>query len=220
MIHIRPHQLLEISDNLSEEINFFMPPPHGGSLTTLESVMLLKLLRLVKPDYIFEFGNYMGHTTRLLLENIPESSIENDRIYTLDLPALININFQGNGKQLAEEAINCQRKYLTSPRKKLVKQILQDSMALDPNIYRGKFQFIFIDANHKLDYVRRDTENSLKMLSNSLSCIVWHDYGNPEFPQLTEYLNESSEIKLYHIEETMLVFHLLGKDVPPRKIPN
>ncbi|MFC6945358.1 hypothetical protein ACFQI9_11330 [Paraburkholderia dipogonis] len=118
MIHIRPTHLLSIPDDFEEEIKFFMPPAQGaGSLTTIESVMLLKLLRCVEPTFIFEFGTYKGYTTRLLLENLPESNVECERIYTLDLPEIDNIDFQGGDKNLALEALNFKRKYLNSSKK-------------------------------------------------------------------------------------------------------
>jgi len=219
MIHIRPTHLLSIPDDFEEEIKFFMPPAQGaGSLTTIESVMLLKLLRCVEPTFIFEFGTYKGYTTRLLLENLPESNVECERIYTLDLPEIDNIAFQGGDKNLALEALNFKRKYLNSSKKNLVKQIFQDSMTLDAAQYTKKFQYIFVDANHEVSYVKKDTENSLKMLADSPSCIIWHDYGNHEFPQLTQYLDDlASDLTLYHVEGTMLAFHLKGVEVPVRK---
>lgn len=219
LVHIRPYQLLSIADGLSDEINFFMPSVEAaGSLTVLESIMLLKLMRCVSPSYVFEFGTFKGYTTRLLLENLPDRDLGTERIYTLDLPDLEDIVFQGTDKELATESLTFHRKYLTSPRKGLVRQILQDSMTLDPQQYQQKFQFIFIDANHEVNYARRDTENSLAMLATAPSCIVWHDYGNPQFPELTQYLEQlATQIPLHHIEDTMLAFHLLGKDVAPRR---
>jgi hypothetical protein len=220
MNHIRPYQLLHITDNFDDEIRFFMPPLDGsGGLRTLESVLLIKLLRIVVPEFIFEFGTYRGETTRLLLENLPESKcdVKGERIYTLDLPDINNVVFQGSDKIIAEKALGFNRKYLASAKYNLVKQIFQDSMKFEPEDYLlNMFQYIFIDANHEISYVRKDTENAMKMLANAPSCIIWHDYGNPEFPELTQYLDElSNSIDLYHVENTMLVFYLLGKEVPP-----
>lgn len=219
MIHIRPTQLLSIPDDYDEEIKFFMPPAQGaGSLTTLESVMLLKLLRVVEPARLFEFGTYKGYTTRLLLENLPPRDVSGERIYTLDLPELDNVAFQGDDRTLATEALGFERKYLKSANRHLVRQIFHDSMTLDATPYAKQFQYIFIDANHEVNYVRKDTENALEMLADAPACIVWHDYGNRQFPELTQYLDDlASDLPLYHIENTMLVFHLPGVTVPERK---
>lgn len=218
IIHIRPYQLLKIEDRFSDEIKFFMPQAQGqGSTSTLESVMLIKLMRVVDASYVFEFGTYKGLTTRLLLENLPDKKIITERIFTLDLPDIDNVNFQGSDKEIAKEALNFPRKYLSSKNKNQVKQIFQDCLTFDATEYLKKFQFIFVDGNHEVTYVKSDTENSFRMLANAPSCIAWHDYGNPEFPELTAYIEDLAESKIiYHIENTMLAFHLIGKEVAPR----
>jgi len=217
--HIRPYQVLRIADRFSEEVRFFMPQPQGrGSTSTLESILLIKLMRIVDADYVFEFGTYKGLTTRLLLENLPDkSNIFDERIYTLDLPSLDGIEFQGNDMRVAEEAIGFERKYLKSKNKHLVSQLLQDCLTLDEQKYKGKFQLIFIDGNHEVSYAKSDTEKAFVMLSSAPSCLVWHDYGHPEFPELTNYIDGLAKTKtIYHIENTMLAFHLTGKNVAPR----
>ena len=216
--HIRPHQVLSIGDGFDDRINFFMPQAQGqGSLSTIEAIILIKLMRIVNAAYIFEFGTYRGLTTRILLENLPPHDVDGERIFTLDLPAIDGINFQGSDLEVAKQSINFQRKYLSSSNKKDVKQILQDCLTLDESLYSNKFQLIFIDGNHEVNYVRSDTEKSFVMLSDSPSCIAWHDYGNPEFPELTNYIDGlAKNIDIFHIEGTMLAFHLKGKEIPSR----
>jgi hypothetical protein len=210
--HIRPYRVFSIEDGRDEEVKFFMPPADGaGSLTAFESVVLLKLVRVVNPDYLFEFGTFDGRTTRLILEDLPENGNVEPRIYTLDLPDTDGVHFQGDDKILAEKALLSTRKYNRSEKKSAVKQLLQDSMSLDPTLYEKKFDFIFIDANHEYEYVKKDTENALQMIGGETNCIVWHDYGNPQFPELTRYLEQlASDIELFHVEGTMLVFHMQG----------
>ena len=42
-----------------------------------------------------------------------------------------------------------------------------------------------------------------------LSCLAWHDYENPSYPDLTRYLkNLSNQLPMYHVEETMICFYL------------
>jgi hypothetical protein len=216
--HIRPYQVLRIEDGFDEEIKFFMPPSQGaGSLYSIESIILIKLMRIVNASYIFEFGTYKGLTTRLLLENLPEKDIKEERIYTLDLPSLEGVAFQGDDDKVAAEALGFQRKYLISSKKHMVKQLLQDCLTLDANEYLKKFQMIFVDGNHEVSYAKCDTENAFLMLSDQPSCIAWHDYGNPQFPELTAYIDDlAKKVKIYHVENTMLAFHLNGIDVSPR----
>jgi hypothetical protein len=220
IIDIRPYQVLGIDDDFPEEIRFFMPTAQGaGSLLSLESLILIKLMRIIKPNYLFEFGTYKGLTTRMLLANLTPSDVVDERIFTLDLPYLDGINFQGTDGDLAKEALRFERKYLSESNKYLVKQLFQDSMDFDGSKYAGKFQFIFIDANHELNYVKRDTENSFKMISDDISCIVWHDYRNPMFPQLTQYIdNLATEIEIFHIENTKIAFHPRKFQITPRNL--
>jgi len=222
MQHIRPYQVLAIPDSFEEEFKFYMPETSASGVTTVfESVLILKLMRCVNPHRIFEFGTYKGLTTRLLLENLPPSSDNGVRIYTLDLPSSEGISFQGNDERLAAESVGYQRKYEYSPRKHWVEQLLMNSMDLDASKFSGWFQFIFIDANHEVSYAKNDTENAFKMLGGPpgvAKCIVWHDYGHPLFPELTGYLDElAKDVPLFHIENTMLVFHLQGLGVAPRR---
>lgn len=213
--HIRPYQVLGIEDAFSDELRFFMPPTESaGTLTAIESVMLLKPMRAVNPDYIFEFGTYKGLTTRLLLENLPDTKILDERIYTLDLPSTQGIDFLGTDQKLAVEAVDYTRAYLSSHKQHLVRQLLQDCLTLDETQFLKKFQFIFIDGNHDVKYAQSDTEKALAMLAVSPSCVVWHDYTNPQFPELTAYIDElASSISIYHIQDTMLAFHLNGIEI-------
>lgn len=216
--HIRPYQVLRINDRFEEEIKFFMPQLQGrGSTSTIESILLIKLMRIVDADYLFEFGTYKGLTTRLLLENLPDKDIAGERIYTLDLPSIDGVEFQGADAEVAKEAIGFERKYTGSKHKHLVRQLLQDCLTLDEQQYKEKFQLIFVDGNHEVNYAKSDTEKSFAMLAKEPSCIVWHDYGSPQFPELTAYIDDLARQKrIYHIEDTMLAFHLRGKDIAPR----
>lgn len=221
--NIRPGHLLSLVDDFPDEVKFFMPQPQGaGSTTVLESILLIKLLRVTQAKKIFEFGTYKGLTTRLLLENYPHHGAINNSdpsIYTLDLPNIEGVTFIASDKDHAAESVrlSSNRKYLLSEHSHLVNQILMDSKKFDASAYENMFQFIFIDANHELSYVKTDTENSLKMLSkNERGCIIWHDYGSEDFPDLTKYISELNVgMNIYHVENTMLAFCLTGIDESP-----
>lgn len=212
-INIRPGQLLSIEDDFPEEVKFFMPPAQGaGSLTTLESILLIKLLRITKAKKIFEFGTYKGITTRLLLENYPNNYYQEPVIYTLDLPNIEGVAFIASDKEHALTSIKSQRKYIESRNGNLVQQLLTDSKKFDPSPYLNKFQFIFVDANHEVSYVKNDTEKALAMLDkNNPGTIIWHDYKSKDFPELTNYIDSLDiGMNIYHIENTMLAFCLIG----------
>lgn len=213
---IRPKHLLQISDTFDERIVFYMPQAQGsGSLYSIEQILLIKLMRITNASYVFEFGTYKGLTTRILLDNLPEKNIEGPRVYTLDLLGLDGVKFQGDDDKVALESIGHYRKYLESDRRDLVIQLYQDSITFDCSDYISKFQLIFIDGNHELSYVKKDTENALKMMSEEPSCVAWHDYGNPQFPELTDYIEYlSRDYPIYFVENTMTAFYLRGVTVP------
>ncbi|MBV5272513.1 MAG: class I SAM-dependent methyltransferase, partial [Lamprocystis purpurea] len=147
----------------------------------------------------------MGFTTRLFLENI---DTDGKIVTTIDLPSVSDVFFQGHDEELARKSLCSEREYLCSAKSEQVEQILIDSMKFETAGYEEKFDFVFVDANHKLEYVKQDTENAFKMLTSN-GCIAWHDYGNPQFPELKQYLKDLSVDKpIYHVEETMLCFYL------------
>ena len=210
MINIRPNQVFNLIEDHQEWV-YYQLPKRGG-LLALESAILLSLLKIVNAKKVFEFGTYKGFTTRLFLENIES---DGKFISTLDLDSLDNVQFQGDDLELASTALGCFREYLNSPKSDYVEQILIDSLLFDPAGREQLYDFIFIDANHKLEYAQKDTENAFQMLSNVTGCIAWHDYGNPSFPQLTRWLTDFSVGKpIYHVEETMLCFYLPNVDIP------
>lgn len=207
---------MQIPDSFDEKIVFYMPQSQGaGSLYSIDQIILIKLMRITNASYVFEFGTYKGLTTRMLLENLPEKNFDGQRVYTLDLPTLHGVKFQGDDDKLALESLGYKRKYLESDKKNLVSQLYQDSITFDCSNYIGKFQLVFIDGNHELSYVKKDTENALQMMSEAPSCVAWHDYGNPQFPELKEYIDSlSKEYPIYFVENTMIAFYLRGVNVP------
>jgi hypothetical protein len=60
----------------------------------------------------------------------------------------------------------------------------------------GLFDFIFIDANHTYEYVKKDFENYIKMLDKH-GVIGFHDIDNPDWPGINKFWNELKETKKY-----------------------
>lgn len=169
-----------------------------GGIWPREASVLVGLLKFIRPDNTFEFGTYRGDTTRLLARNFAGT------VYTLDLDSIEGVSFAPAtpDRVLAEEATAAHRDYAGLD----IVQLLGDSYRFDPTPYEGKMGFVFIDGNHDLKYLRRDTANALRMAA-SRSVIVWHDYGYPEHPKLTAYLDSLGE-ELCHVEGTHLVYRL------------
>lgn len=188
-----------------------LPRPTGGGVTALESCLLVALLRAVRPASVFEFGTYLGDTTRLLARNF---ATPGGVVYTLDLDSIEGVEFEGDGATLAGRSMAAQPSF-SGPGAKVV-QLLGDSHALDPAPYENRIGLVFVDGNHALRYVERDSANALRMVPGSgPAAIVWHDYGNPEYPENTRYLDALSErLPLMQIEETLLVLRLQDLALP------
>jgi len=77
---------------------------------------------------------------------------------------------------------------------------------MDFTPFRGKVDFVFIDGDHSMNYLRSDSENAFSMLS-PLGVILWHDYGG-RWPDVASYLSEvARKRKLFHLDGTSLVVH-------------
>ena len=209
------NQLIRCVD-LSGDMNIFLSPlfpilqPTGfsrASITLGEALVLLLALRQVEPTNVFEFGTFHGETTRMLAGNLPNPDA---RIFTLDIKDTDGIRFIGVDEQIAEESIG-ESVVFDDPR---ITRLFCDSLHFDSTPYHGKMQYIFIDGNHALEYVRADTANALQMLDRTRpGVILWHDFENPDFPELTDFLVALAKAlpNMYHVERpdhTSLVFYL------------
>ena len=201
--------------DMSPDMTAFLSPlfkelqPMGfsrASITLSEALHILLFLYGINPDRIFEFGTFYGETTRMLAANARNPNVE---VFTLDIDSIDGIEFVGVDEAIAIESLENQPVF-TDPR---ITQLKGDSLYFDPTPFKDSVQFIFIDGNHAYEYVKKDTENAFIMLDKTKpACIVWHDYENPDFPDLTEYINGVSEYKsIFHPhrpDHTTIAFYL------------
>ncbi|TMC58751.1 MAG: class I SAM-dependent methyltransferase [Chloroflexi bacterium] len=83
-----------------------------------------------------------------------------------------------------------------------ITQLQGDSREFDFRAFYGKADLIFIDANHDYAYVKSDSAEALKMLSER-GTVIWHDY--PNSLGVSECLSElKCDLALHHIWETTL----------------
>ncbi|HEY7830708.1 MAG TPA: class I SAM-dependent methyltransferase [Solirubrobacteraceae bacterium] len=214
MEHIRPHQIFAMVSPSERDFIAHLPRVIGGSVFALEACLLVALLRAVRPKSVFEFGTYLGDTTCLLAQNL---TTPGGVVYTLDLDSTDGIELEEEDAVLANRSVLAQRSF--EGLKAQVEQLLGDSYLFDPTPYEDRIEYVFIDGNHALKYVEKDTANALRMTpGNGASAVIWHDYGNPACPEVADYLDSLSErMPLCHIEETLLVFRLQGIPLPERR---
>ena len=184
----------------------------------LERAILASLLKLVKPRTVFEFGTYLGETTLILSANT------NAEVFSLDLdedhlhggirtklPKLDEFELTNVQRRLSEKPVFQGTEYRDQ-----VETLIGDSTAYDFSCFHQRIDFVLIDGGHHINVVHSDTQQAFKMLSlDHPACIVWHDYGNPNY-RITEYLDDlSRQFELYHVAETSYVFFVKNVDETP-----
>jgi len=173
-----------------------------GTIRPIEAQVLAALVVHLKPKTIFEIGTYTGFSTLHLERNSPSDAT----IYTLDLPydkteiALKN-DLNEAHRDIKNINLNERRYFHDDEGGKKIIELFGNSRTFDFSPYYGKIDFIFIDANHSYAYVKSDTENALKMLSNQ-GAILWHDYDFIH-PGVFKLINEiAREKRIFYIERT------------------
>ena len=221
---IRPKVLLSFIEEkyqLPVEAKLQIPSSQIGSLTMLEAMMIVTLMKIVNPKNIFEFGTYLGYSTNLLLTN---SSFDT-KVFSIDLGHnTSNVEYTKNASDkdlksndiLNDNFLTLQQaekgthylKSISKPEKDRLKLIIGDSTEYSPakdNLVNAT-DFIFIDGGHTYELVKKDTETSEKMISEK-GVILWHDFGSKIHGDVTRFVeNYSKDHLIFHIEHTMIAF--------------
>ena len=151
--------------NLTNKVEHTINPYtflEGGSLPT--DYLLLKILceKFDECSY-FEIGTWRGESAA----NVSEIAKE-------------VVTFNLSEQQLRES--NCDEQYIKlhgffSKGNKKIKHIEGDSLKYDFSTLKKKFDVIFIDGDHHIDSVKKDSKTCFSLRKNKKSIIVWHDYG-------------------------------------------
>ncbi len=176
--------------------------PRGSWSTPLtDQIVLAKLARLLQPATILEVGSFRGYTTRLLAENTPPSTL----IHALDIDP------------------NHGEAYVNTPLEKRIRRLV-GSLSEWPfeTTERLKYDFIFLDADHKQEPVESDTKYLLSMLAER-GLLLWHDYADwgwmSTWNRVPEVLHAySKERPILSIPGTSLAIYRQGwthEDVAP-----
>ena len=172
----------------------------GGSLPT--DIILLKGLCSAIPNCnYFEIGTWRGES----VINVAEVAKE---CYTLNLSEK-EISNLGLPKKYAD------LHGFFSKGIGNITHLLGDSLTYDFKSLNKKFDVIFIDGNHKYDYVKNDTEKVFKHLLKENSIVVWHDYAyNPELIRsetlagILDGIPKQYKNNLYHVSNTMCAIYI------------
>lgn len=185
MIHtIRPYKLFDLIPCGPMERLVTLPIPSRRSadtltITTLETMLLLAAVKIVNAKSIYEFGTSVGATTLNMAMNSDAD------ITTIDRERLPR---DYDGTEYANR----------------ITELTCDSHDLAPVM--GVADLIFIDGGHDYETVAQDSLLAASMV-HSGGCIIWHDYHNPNEPDVTKFINTiQSASPLYHVEDSWMVF--------------
>jgi hypothetical protein len=223
MHHIRPYKIFTLVEAapMDRIVSVPLPSRRGtGGTSLLEAFLILAGIRAVNARRVFEFGTFLGINTLNMALNTPDDA----RIFTLDLDE----QHAASAKQVAADAPLTQLHlaaqsaldFAGTPVAGKVTTLFGDSTTFDFSLFKESIDFSFIDGGHDLRTVKSDTENALEMAAkHSPSAIIWHDYRNREYPELTQYLDDlAGERDIFHVEDTILCawFNDPGGSIIPR----
>ncbi len=191
--------LNDLIPNINETLNTFSFLG-GGSLPT--DIMLLKGLCAKTPKCsYFEIGTWRGES----VVNVAEVAKE---CFTLNLSKQ-EITDLGMPKEYAD------LHGFFSKGKDNITHLFGNSLTYDFKSLNKKFDVIFIDGNHKYDYVKNDTEKVFKHLLKDNTVVVWHDYAyNPEkvrseiLAGILDGIPVKFKDRLYHVSNTMCAIYI------------
>jgi hypothetical protein len=177
-----------------------------GNVSLYELYSLSSLAKHFAPKVIFEIGTFDGRTTLHFALNTGDAT----QINTLDLPPedLHNVKLKldsGDPQLVDKKQFRIGECFIDRAESKKITQHLSDSAAFDYSPFAGKVDFFFVDGAHSYEYIKSDTENALKTLSDK-GIILWHDYGN--VIDVVEYLNDLSKtLPICRIDQTSLAVY-------------
>jgi len=149
------------------------------------------LNKLPKNFKYLEIGSYEGNSALYVSRNFPDSNVT-----CVDLWQAVE-EYEGKDFSVIEKNFDINTKFLSNINK--IKSSSDDFFIKN----QITFDFIYVDGNHRSDYVLRDCENSWKFLNENgiLVCddYFWHYYQdiklNPAFA-----INKFLKIKKYQMK--------------------
>jgi predicted O-methyltransferase YrrM len=223
---IRPRQIFKLVEDKfpdqNVEVTLIMPPSAIGSLLTLESSLLVALLKITEARNIFEIGTYNGNTALLFANNSHADAV----VTTLDLPpediemhdaSKLDLADAVQNDQFLRQIFKTQGAFYLNRCSHVIRSkvrlLNENSNTFDPVVHGlvGTQDIVFIDGGHDYNTVKNDTLKAFQMAKPD-SVIIWHDYLSKIHTEVEVYLSElGAEKKLIGIASTMLCVCLQGR---------
>jgi predicted O-methyltransferase YrrM len=158
------------------------------------------LLQAISKQYerckYFEIGTWRGES----VVNVAQHAAE---CYTLNLSQK---DLLASGKTQAYADSHG----ILSKGKQNIIHLEGNSLTYDFSKLNKKFDLVFIDGNHRYDYIKNDTEKVFAHLVHDQSTVVWHDYaydpGNIRYEVMAgilDGLQTQYHDQLYYVSNTL-----------------
>lgn len=192
----RPDRLSLPSVELADLFDAPIPPitiedlPQGRwSSPVADMVAMCRLVAAVQPRHALELGSFRGFTAVAMARHLGDGG----RLVTVDIDPAHGSAYVGTPL-----AGRIDRRVGT----------LAEATASDA---AGTYDLVLIDADHRHDAVRADTEAILPLLAPD-GWLLWHDYANwgyySEACGVPEYLTTlADQIPVVHLAGTALALH-------------
>ena len=163
----------EILGNRKVAIKLYVQKYEDGMLPNHEALALLSILVAEKPGEVLEIGTFMGHTTRVMAENLPDAII-----HTVDLPPDFSPDQdakEGPPKDdfhlIGRRVVGREFKGLTVESR--IRQHFGDTAKINFKEFGGP-TFFFIDGSHTYEYCKQDSEKCFALCGET-GTFLWHD---------------------------------------------
>lgn len=207
--------LLELLPDFNETIDHYSFLEGTSYITDL--ALLKGLARKFENTQYMEFGTWRGESI-VNVAAVAEKSV--------------SLSFsEGEMRQfgITESAIKVCR--IFSKNNSKITHIEHNTQTYDFKDLEGKFDLIFVDADHKYPGVKKDTQNAFKLLKDERSIIVWHDSGRGTEDtnwQVTAGLmdgapSDAHRKKIFHVSNTICAIYINGDfkaHYPEKYFPN
>lgn len=172
---------------------------HVWAMPEHELIVLGAVVASLKPKLAFEFGTYTGGSTLTIAANAhPDFEL-----------TTVDIGPQPKSKIKYEPG----SVYRTTRFASRITQLVEDSLQFQVGDRAGKMDFIFVDANHRYDWAKNDTELAFAMLRPG-GVVLWHDYTwEPQHAEcigVTQVVNDMQRSlgRCFHIDGTRFAIYV------------
>ena len=228
VVYIKPRVLFLKTEALYADpvpLSLHLPPTGIGSITLLEAACMTAMARILQPRRIFEFGTFLGYSTRLFLAN----SGPGCDVVSVDLGD-VSADLSAAGDYSDAELRSDDRKNddhlrLTQARlgplylrglpeldRRRLSLLHQDSRSLDTTALGldDAVDLVFVDGGHDFETLASDTRKARRMLGGS-GAILWHDFNSGIHGEVTRYMaGEAAGDIILSVPGTLLAIGLYG----------